>query len=80
LCAEYGITLIILSPSVHARKSIDKARTILSVWDEIVEIAADPSRIGRRYALEPLNPENLGIGRLVEKVVRPPPAESGGSE
>jgi hypothetical protein len=75
LCAEFGITLIVLSPAVHARKSLDKARTILSVWDQIVEIAADPSRIGKRYALEPLNPENLGIGRLVEKAVRPLPPE-----
>jgi PIN like domain len=73
LCAEYGITLIILSPAVHRRKSLDKARTLLSVWDQIVKIAADPSLIGKRYALEPLSSENLGIGRLVEKVVRPPP-------
>ena len=76
LCAEYGITLIILSPAVHNRKAIDKARTILSVWDQIVKIAADPSLKGARYALEPLNPENLGIGRLIEKAPRPGPPES----
>ncbi len=33
LCAEYGITLIVLSPAVHQRKALDKARTILSAWD-----------------------------------------------
>src|SRR4051794_7320785 len=42
LCAECGITLILLSPAVHNRNSFDKTRTILSVWDQIVEIAADP--------------------------------------
>ena len=75
LCAEYGITLIILSPAIHNRKALDKARTILSVWDQILRIAADPALIGKRYALEPLNSENLGIGRLVERAVRPLPPE-----
>ena len=73
LCAEFGITLIVLSPAVHGRKSFDKARTILSVWDQIVKIAADPSLTGNRYALEPLNQEDLAIGRLVAKMVRPAP-------
>ena len=74
LCAEYGLTLIVLSPSVHMRKAVDKIRTISSVWDEIVTIAADPALKGKRYNLEPLNPENLGIGRLVERrVLRPRP-------
>jgi hypothetical protein len=76
LCAEYGITLIILSPAVHQRKAMDKARTILSVWDQIVRIATDESLIGHRFALEPLNSENQGIGRIVEKKLRLPPTES----
>ena len=71
LCEEYGVTLIILSPVVHNRKVFDKTRTILSVWDQIVEIAADLSRVGSRYMLEPLNQENHGVGRLVERASHP---------
>jgi PIN like domain len=71
LCAEYGLTLIVLSPVVHNRKVFDKARTILSVWTQIVEIAADVPGIGKRYMLEPLNRENAGVGRLYERIVRP---------
>jgi len=77
LCAEYGVTLILLSPTVHNRKSFDKTRTIISVWDQIVEIAADPSKRGNRYMLEPLNQDNPGVGRLVERPIRPLPPQSG---
>jgi hypothetical protein len=73
LCAENGITLILLSPAVHNRKAFDKTRTILSVWDQIVEIAVDPSLRGKRYMLEPLNPGNPGVGRLVERPLRSQP-------
>lgn len=72
LCIEYGITLIILSPAVHNRKSFDKARTIISVWDQIL-IATDPSKRGKRYMLEPLSQKyqnNLAVGQLVEKPLR----------
>ncbi len=55
LCAEFGLTLIVLSPRVHQRKADDKIRTISSVWDEIVRIAIDPALKGKRYNLEPLN-------------------------
>lgn len=67
LCVEYGVTLVLLSPKVHGRKSFDKVRTIISVWDRLVEIAADESCRGRRYMLEPLGIENLGVGRLTER-------------
>ncbi len=73
LCVDHGITLILLSPTVHNRKAFDKTRTILSVWDQIVAIAADPSRRGHRYMLEPSSAENAGVGRLVEKSLRPRP-------
>jgi hypothetical protein len=76
LCAECGITLILLSPAVHNRKSFDKIRTIISVWDQILAIAADPSPRGKRYMLEPLNQDNPGVGRLVEKPVRRSSPES----
>lgn len=76
LCAEFGLTLIVLSPSVHQRKVDDKIRTIASVWDEIVSIAADSALKGKRYNLEPLNPDNLGIGRLVERKVHLPPFQA----
>jgi hypothetical protein len=71
LCLEYGVTLILLSPAVHNRKVFDKTRTIISVWERIVEIAADPTKRGRRYMLEPLNQENPGIGRIVERPIHP---------
>jgi len=60
LCAEYGITLIILSPVVHARKAFDKARTIISVWEQIVDIATDPTKRGGRFMLEPLSQSAKG--------------------
>ena len=77
LCVEYGLTLIVLSPAVHNRKVFDKARTVLSVWDQILDIAADSSRVGKRYMLEPVNQGNPGIGRLVERASHPlsPPIE-----
>ena len=40
LCVECGITLILLSPTVHNRKSFDKTRTIISVWDQILVVSA----------------------------------------
>ena len=67
LCIEYGVTLVILSPRVHMRRSFDKIRTILSVWDQLIEIAIDESSQGRRYMLEPLNSDNPGVGRLTER-------------
>lgn len=73
LCMEYGITLILLSPVVHNRKSFDKARTILSVWDRILEIAADRAHRGKRFMIEPRNPTNPGVGRMIEKSARPSP-------
>ncbi len=71
LCAEYGLTLIVLSPTVHNRKVFDKARTVISVWSQIVEIASDPKCDGKRYMLEPLNQENPGVGRLSERTIYP---------
>jgi hypothetical protein len=70
LCAECGITLILLSPVVHSRKSFDKLRTIISVWDQILEIAGDSSLCGKRYMIEPLNLGNPAVGRVVERLVR----------
>jgi hypothetical protein len=67
LCVEYKVTLVILSPKVHGRKSFDKVRTIVSVWDRLLEIATDEACLGRRYMLEPSDPENVGIGRLSER-------------
>lgn len=67
LCIEYGVTLVILSPKVHARKSFDKVRTILSVWDRLIEIATDEACLGRRYMLEPSDPENPEVGRLTKR-------------
>ena len=67
LCAEYGVTLVILSPRVHARKSSDKVRTILSVWDRLIEIATDEACLGHRYMLEPSDPENPEVGRLTKR-------------
>jgi hypothetical protein len=71
LCAEYGITLILLSPSVHNRRAFDKMRTIVSVWDQIIAIAGDPLQRGKRFMLEPLNQENIGVGRITERLIHP---------
>jgi len=70
LCAENGVTLILLSPNVHGRKTIDKARTILSVWDRIIEIATDPACRGKRFMLEPSDRTNVAVGRITERPVR----------
>ena len=67
LCADFGVTLIILSPRVHNRTAFDKTRTILSVWNRIVEVATDESCRGRRYMLEPTDPNNFGVGRVTER-------------
>ncbi len=73
LCAEFGVTLIVLSPRVQGRKLIDKTRTIASVWDRIVEIASDPIERGRRYMLEPLiGDDDIGLGRIVARPDRRP--------
>ena len=75
LCAQNNITLILLSPSVHHRKAFDKMRTIISIWDRIVEIAEDPLQRGKRFMLEPLNQENIGVGRITERTIRPLPTD-----
>lgn len=61
LCGELGITLVTLSPTIHARGSFDRMRTILSVWDELIFVASDPSKLGRRYMLEPYGQNKLGL-------------------
>lgn len=65
LCNFYEVTHIVLSPAVHGRVSFEKLLTILSVWYELLAIAADPARRGSRYSLEPVPSLQRGQGRLV---------------
>ena len=76
LCAENGVTLILLSPKVHERKVLDKTRTIISVWDRIVEIASDPACRGRRFMVESLGQQNLVLQRRASRTVPHGPSKS----
>jgi len=71
LCARFGVTHVLLSPSVHNRTTLEKLLTIFSVWYPLLEIADDPGRRGRRYVLEPLPSSARGHGRLIEKEIPP---------
>ena len=83
LCVELGITPIVLSPSVHPRKVQYKAKTLLSVWDQVVAIGADPLARGNRYMIDPSDAENPEVGRITQRYVRrsaPTPDQSSSSD
>lgn len=69
LCAQYGITLVMLSPVVHHRKKFRKLLTLLSVWHRLVGIAKDTTT--RRFLLEPHlpAPEHCARGKLSERAL-----------
>lgn len=71
LCARHGVTHVLLSSSVHMRTSFEKLLTVMSVWYELLEIAADPARRGERYALEPVASLQRGRGRLSRRAIPP---------
>jgi hypothetical protein len=62
LCVRFGIVHFLLSRRVHARKSFRKLLTILSVWHELLELAAS-SKPGTRYVIEPAGPESHAVAR-----------------
>jgi len=71
LCVENRISLIVLSPAVHRRKKPNKLLTILSVWNEIIEILLNPVKCGNRYMIEPLEQgDDLNRGRITERYIR----------
>jgi hypothetical protein len=73
LCTRHSITHVIISPYVHNRTSFEKLLTILSVWYELLDLAADPTKRGLRYSLEPVTKMTRGQGRLIARPVAPRP-------
>lgn len=64
LCAQYGVTHVILSSAIQTRTSFEKTLSVLSVWYELIKIAEDSDNRGKKYMLEPLAPGERGKGRL----------------
>lgn len=72
LCARLSVTHVILSSTVHQRRTFEKLLTILSVWYPLMELASDPMKRGSRYMLEPLDSLQRGSGRLSRREIPPP--------
>ncbi|MFH1108521.1 MAG: hypothetical protein V1790_04885 [Planctomycetota bacterium] len=57
LCRRFGMTHVLLSAKVHAKKQFDKMRAILDVWDDLVRVIdAEPGsqfliRMGPKHAV-----------------------------
>jgi hypothetical protein len=49
LCAQFGITHILLSGRIHKQPQFEKAVSVASVWNEIVAASSAPK--GSRYIL-----------------------------
>ena len=58
VCAQCGVTHVLLAPSVHQMSSEKKLRAIVYVWDELVEISerGEPGRRFKLYAPEGKSP------------------------
>ena len=67
LCAQHGVTHILLGPAVHKRQIFPKLLTILSVWHELIDAANGPR--GLRFQIEPhgTKPAHRGRGVLLPK-------------
>lgn len=67
LCAQYGVTHVLLGPVVHDRPLFPKLLTILSVWHEVIDAANGPR--GLRFQIEPngMKPSHCGRGVLLSK-------------
>lgn len=44
LCRKHGVTHVMLSAAMHRRNQFDKIRAILSLWPELLAIAAENPR------------------------------------
>ncbi len=49
LCRAYGITHVLLSGSLQNSPQFDKARAVLGVWPELIDLGEAPA--GTRYSL-----------------------------
>ena len=54
VCAEHGVTHVLLSNSVHELPQFEKMRAILSVWDQLCQLVTADK--GTRYRLR-FNPD-----------------------
>ena len=67
LCVRFGITHVLLSPTIGQRLVFEKMMTILSLWYRILELNDEPR--GSRFMIEPVSslPADRGKGKLVRR-------------
>ena len=68
LCVDYGITHVLLSPSMGRRKKLEKLLSILSVWYDLIGLAGEAP--GSRFQIEP---NGAGKAKLIRKAMPQPP-------
>lgn len=77
LCRDYGVTHVILSPTLHNKKSAEKAGVIVSMWPKIERLVEEPP--GSRFRLRYKETKGrAGLIVVLEKVEPPTPEPDGG--
>ncbi len=50
ICAQHGVTHVILSSAVHHQKTMSKIISIMSVWADLIELTTSSAR-GSRFSI-----------------------------
>ncbi len=73
LCREYGIPHVVLSATLHAKSSRDKAAAITAMWAQIATVVDAPpgTRFQLRFRSKKGTPD--GVALTLQEVPRPAP-------